>query len=226
MTNPLAAIHIAKKQLGLDDGDYRALLKRVTGKSSSKNMTDAERQAVLAEMRRRGFKPAPKGSSKGGRSAGGHRSLEGPFAKKVQALWIAGWNLGIVRSRDDKALIAFVKRQTGIDHTNWLVSAADAKRVIEALKGWMAREAGVDWTGYDNPREAVLRAIFKRLVDLGAFKPFAGELNESDIVSWARGAQYCWAWKFGDYSDQDWINVQNRAGAKLRAALAKQRGAA
>lgn len=128
----LAAIHVAKKQLGLDDETYRAVLVRATGKASAGAMNEAERRNVVEELRRQGFKPAKKG-------------LEGPFAGKLQALWIAAFNLGIVRDRRDAAMLAFVKRQSGVDHTRFLQDAADARKAIEALKGWMTREAGVDW---------------------------------------------------------------------------------
>ncbi|PDT05726.1 GemA protein [Rhizobium chutanense] len=147
MTTSIAAIHVAKKQLGLDEDTYRAKLARITGKSSAKEMTEAERQHVLAVFRNEGFAPAPTA-----RRADGRQKLTGKYAKKLQALWIAGWNLGIVRDRDDKALIAFVKRQTGLDHTRFLVYPDDANRAIEALKGWINREAGVPYgntNGYD-----------------------------------------------------------------------------
>lgn len=140
-------MHVAKKQLGLDDDTYRAKLARITGKSSAKDMTEAERQNVLTVFRNEGFTPAP-----AARRADGRQKLTGKFAKKLQALWIAGWNLGVVRDRDDKALVAFVKRQTGVDHTRFLVYADDANRAIEALKAWMRREAGVSYgntNGYD-----------------------------------------------------------------------------
>jgi hypothetical protein len=135
--NALAAIHVAKKQLGLDDETYRAVLMRVAGKASAGDMTEAERQRVVDELRRQGFKRAGKG-------------LEGPFAKKLQALWIAAWNLGLVRDRRDVAMLSFVKRQTGIEHTRFLRDPADARKAVEALKGWMAREAKVDWTDGDH----------------------------------------------------------------------------
>jgi len=129
----IAAIHVAKKQLGLDDDTYRAVLVRVTGKNSAGKMTQAEQYAVVQELRRQGFTPGKKG-------------LEGPFAAKLQALWIAAWNLGIVEDRRDSAMLAFVKRQTNIDHTRFLLDAEDAARAIDALKAWMTREAGVDWS--------------------------------------------------------------------------------
>ncbi|QIO60670.1 gp16 family protein [Rhizobium leguminosarum] len=147
MSSSIAAIHVAKKQLGLDDDTYRAKLARITGKSSAKEMTEAERQQVLTVFRNEGFAPA-----RAARRADGRQKLTGKYAKKLQALWIAAWNLGIVRDRDDKALVAFVKRQTGIDHTRFLVFADDANRAIEALKSWTRREAGVSYgntNGYE-----------------------------------------------------------------------------
>jgi len=157
MTNSVAAIHVAKKQFGLDDETYRAKLFKITGKRSVKEMNEGERQKVLTVFRNEGFTPAP-----AARRADGRQKLTGKYAKKLQALWIAAWNLGIVRERDDAALIAFVKRQTGIEHTRFLVYAEDASRAIEALKSWMRREAGVsygntnghDWLSADGAKVA------------------------------------------------------------------------
>lgn len=132
----LRAIHTGCRQLGFDEDMRRGLYVRVTGKHSAGEMSEAERRRVVEELRRQGFKQVSKGSRK---------ALEGRFAKKLQALWIGAWNLGLVRNRDDAALLAFVKRQTGIDHTRFLRDGDDAAKAIEALKGWMAREAGVDW---------------------------------------------------------------------------------
>lgn len=132
----LSAIHVAKKQLGLDDDTYRAVLRRVTGKSSTADMDDRERQRVVEHFRKEGFKPA----------AGKRRKLDGNYAPVLQALWIGAWNLGIVRDESDAALLAFVKRQTGIDHVRFLRDQDDAMKAIEALKGWMHRAAGVDWS--------------------------------------------------------------------------------
>ena len=47
----LAKIHVlANKQLGLDEGTYRALLQRVTGKSSAAVLDARARQAVIREL--------------------------------------------------------------------------------------------------------------------------------------------------------------------------------
>lgn len=128
-------IHAVANRIGLDDEARRAIYERVTGKPTLTLMSDTEKDAVVAEFRRLG----------GDRRPDGRKKLTGPFAPKLQALWIGALNLGIVENRDDKALLAFVKRQTGIDHTRFLYHADDAAKAIEALKAWMAREAGVDW---------------------------------------------------------------------------------
>lgn len=188
----LAAIHVGKKQLGLEDDDYRALLGRITGKRSAGALNEAERSKVLEEMRRLGFKPQSKGS---------RGTLEGRYAKKLVALWISAWELGIVRNRSDKALIAFVKRQTGMDHVRFVHDPADAARAIEALKSWMAREGGVEWPtksetaeiarnnpGFDaalHDRHCVVWALGKKLRDAGVIddhllylrRVFGGGLN-------------------------------------------------
>lgn len=54
----LVKIQIAKKQLGLDDETYRAMLKGVAGVSSSKDLDQAGLQKVLQHLRRSGFKDA------------------------------------------------------------------------------------------------------------------------------------------------------------------------
>ncbi|MCP8465213.1 regulatory protein GemA [Pseudomonas sp. ZM23] len=56
----LAKIHIAKAQLGLDDDAYRALLGRVAGVRSAKELGPRQVAQVLAEFQRLGWKPESK----------------------------------------------------------------------------------------------------------------------------------------------------------------------
>lgn len=140
MTSLIAAIHVAKKQLGLDDETYRAKLTRIVGKASTKEMTEEERQRVLTVFRNEGFAPAPTARRPDGRA-----KLSGPYAGKLQAMWIAGWNLGIVRDKDDAALTAFVKRQTGLDAVRFLRDPDDARKAVEALKKMLEQKGGVSW---------------------------------------------------------------------------------
>ena len=145
MSTVLRALHATLRQIGLDDDDKRALYSRVTGKWSAKDMSEDERAAVKDELER--LYPQIKTASK--RKAtrfNGRSKLSGKYAAKLQALWIAGWNLGLVRNRDDAALEAFVKRQTGLDAVRFCHHPEDAAKAIEALKSWLAREGGVDWS--------------------------------------------------------------------------------
>lgn len=63
----LSKIHIAKKDLGLDDETYRALLGRVAGVSSAKDLNPRQIGAVLAEFGRLGWESKP--TKKHGRKA-------------------------------------------------------------------------------------------------------------------------------------------------------------
>ena len=53
----IAKIHIAKKELALDDETYRDVLERVTGKTSCKGMNLNELKAVVMDLKRLGFTP-------------------------------------------------------------------------------------------------------------------------------------------------------------------------
>lgn len=56
----LAKIHIAKKELALDDDTYRAVLQGMTGKTSAKDLTETEALNLLAYFKRSGWKPKSK----------------------------------------------------------------------------------------------------------------------------------------------------------------------
>lgn len=124
----LAKIHLARKQLNLDEDAYRSVIQRVTGQQSCKGLTDAQLGRVIEEFGRLGFKSKSSTPS------------ERPAAAKIRALWIELAERGIVQDRSDKALYAFVKRQAGVDRLDWLEAAAAAS-VIEALKSWLARKS-------------------------------------------------------------------------------------
>ncbi len=134
-------IYAGLHQLGIsEDDDRRELYKRVTGQLRLSAMTPQQLEKVVAELRRLGFTPAAIVRPNG------RRKLDGRYVAKIQSLWIAAYNLGIIRERDDAAMTAFVKRQTGIESAQWINRYADAQKVVEALKAWIAREGGVDWS--------------------------------------------------------------------------------
>lgn len=131
----IAKIHVAKKELGLDDDTYRDVLERVTGRRSAKDCSLVQLTAVIGDLSKRGFTVHQKAFS------GPSKKLVG----KVRALWISGWNLGVINDPSDKAMEAFIQRQTGIPKAQWLKAGSDGAKVIDALKEWLKRAAGVDW---------------------------------------------------------------------------------
>ncbi|CAH0339602.1 regulatory protein GemA [Rhizobium sp. CECT 9324] len=208
MTSSTAAIHVAKKNLGLNDDTYRAKLQVITGKTSTKEMTEAERQKVLTVLRNDGFQTAPGKPSKG---------LTGKYAKKLQALWIAGYNLGLVRDRRDTALLAFVKRQTGVDHTRFLHQPEDGRAAIEALKAWLHRDArvsfgnnnGWDWMQRDGAKIAWAQwKLLNPTVSFMVRKGFDEEVSR--ILGLENGL-------LSAVTDRQWQSVMNALGEKVRA---------
>jgi hypothetical protein len=144
----LAKVHIAKKDLGLSDDDYRALLDRRYGVASSKALGAAKLEDLIGYFISLGWTPKrkPKAQATKRRAA---VPDDDPWFGKARALWISLYWLGVVRDRSDTALVAFARRQTGIDAATWI---SDWRPVIEPLKDWAVREAGVTWAAY-----AVLR---------------------------------------------------------------------
>ena len=142
MTGAIAAINIAKKQLGLDDDTYRAKLVNITGESSLRKMTEQQLNSVVEVFRNEGFQHRPK-------ATGGRRALSGPYVAKMRALWIAAYNLGVAANREDAAMLAFIQRQAKVEDTRFLFKIKDARAAIEGLKAWIARE---EWTESEPPR--------------------------------------------------------------------------
>lgn len=118
----LAQIHIAKAQLGLSDDDYRAILARTAGVSSSKDLTDRNVGAVLHEFRRLGWQPkAPKRAGR----------VPNTFNKHEQMAKIEAQLTDMGLSWEYAGAIA--KRQTGIERIDWLRTEKQFKGVIAAL---------------------------------------------------------------------------------------------
>ncbi len=224
----LAKIHIAKKELGLDDATYRAVLERVTGKTSSAGLPDRQLIAVVEEFKRLGFKDrltAPK-------RAGSRPLASSAHAGKIRALWITLYNLGLVDNPAESALAAFVLRQTGVAALQWL-QPAQAFKVIEALKQWAERKAGVDWSPVpitvwvngvplrdeqDRPRERVIEAQWQRLVDLGAVRIGSPAARDAWVKACVKSPCVI---SLGNLDDAQADKVIESLGRKIRAALAK-----
>lgn len=103
----LGKIHIAQSRLKLGDDAYRAILERVTGKRSAGEMTLAELDAVINELRRLGFKPAGKRGTTA-RPAADKRAMMGKIGAILKDLDLH-WNYahGMAKRMVNKENLAF-----------------------------------------------------------------------------------------------------------------------
>jgi hypothetical protein len=171
----LAAIHAEAKVRGLDEDTRRDIIERVSGgrTRSAGDLDAAERAAVIDQIRGR---PAP--SPGQGRPKG--RLAASPTAKKARALWLALADLGELDDASERALAGFCKRQAGIDSLAW-ISPEQGNRVIEALRarcgraGFEPPQTGGTQDSIEGAKQALVRALWARLADVGAVKRRDGD---------------------------------------------------
>lgn len=169
----LRTLHARARELGMDEDLRRSIQLAVTGKESARDMTVAKLGRVLDSFSR---KRTPRGDS----------LPRHAMAKKLRALWMSGWHLGVVRDRTDEALCAYVAQALGLDAARWAKDRMSA--AVEEVKRLLAREGGVDWSPVrivwdggrvetrDAPRVRVLEAQWRRLQELGEVR-IAGALD-------------------------------------------------
>ena len=68
----------------------------------------------------------------------------GPATRKLRALWISAFHLGLIQDSSDGALVTWLSRQTNLDGDAGLTPDGIA-HAIQPLEAWLARAAGVDW---------------------------------------------------------------------------------
>ncbi len=206
----IGRIHAAAKQAGLDDDTRRAKCMVIVGKPSTKDMTDAELWKVLQTFENEGY-----ASRKSPRVDGRTRKspFTGKYVPKMRALWIALYNLGVVHDRRDSAIESFVlgHQVKGIDDVRFIHAHRDGQSVIEAMKAMLARH-GVDWTDH-RPCPAwmtrhgykIARAQWAKLSPAGASDFWKVVTDLLDLDETIR-----------DLSDQQWIDVMNLLGQRVR----------
>lgn len=122
----LAQIHIARKQLALEEDTYRQMIATVTGgKRSCSGCSVAELYQVLQHLKDRGFKARPK--KRVAQHPGTPHNLgREPMLQKVEALLAemkAPWSYAD----------AIAKQQTGIAKVAWLKKPEHLRALIAAL---------------------------------------------------------------------------------------------
>lgn len=138
-TNPnrlplIKLIHVARRELRMDDDTYRLMLAGMKGLDSATSTADLSVPnllRVLEQLKQKGFKPRPN-------KAGKRPRANDEQSKKIRSLWLALHDLGAVRDPSEEALTNFVKSMTKVSALQWL-SVPQASRVIENLKQWQHR---------------------------------------------------------------------------------------
>jgi len=134
----LALIHVARRDLGLDEQRYRDILLEATGLDTCRELSLDELDRVLDCMRLLGWAPAP---PRGRYSPASRHKEPGTKtqADKIRAMWISLHRAGVVRNPSEASLAKFCKRLTGKHTPDWL-SAREATIVIQALTAWARNE--------------------------------------------------------------------------------------
>lgn len=141
----IRAVQTGRRKLGLSDEEYRALLEGVSGKTSTKELHALQLKEVLRRMRKAGF----------------NRATD-PQLRKIRSLWFRMHDEGVVRSKSEQSIAAYIRRITRKDVRN--CSVKDLQRVIETLKQWI-----------DRVEDAAAR---ERLIDFFASLPVASPLPQ------------------------------------------------
>lgn len=127
-------IHVARRELRMDDDTYRMMLagmKGLEGATSTADLSVPNLLRVLEQLKLRGFKVRPNKAQK--------RPLaDDDQSKKIRSLWLTLHDIGAVRDPSEEALAKFVLGMTHVSALQWL-SSAQASRVIENLKQWLGR---------------------------------------------------------------------------------------
>jgi phage gp16-like protein len=201
----LKAIHAKRRQVHSlkEDETWRDFVERHTGQRSTRGLTPKQSQALLAALDALGAGKSPRRKS----------AISGPYAKKIQALWISCWNLGLIKSRDDAALNRFAVKQAKVDHASWIRDHDDAVAVIEALKKMLERR-GIEWANLRGDPKYMRLPGFKvaiaqwEIVKLKA--PFAGNTFKGYVYRLTQT-------DLPDMTADDWIVVMNTFGERIRS---------
>ncbi len=136
-THLVKLIHIAKKELCLEDDVYRAVLFGVVGKTSCSACTIVELNEVFETLKKAGFKIRKKLPVQ--------EKQRNHFCTERQRYYIKGlWELAS-QNKTEKSLSAIIKRIAGVDDLRFL-KKEDATKVILALRD-IAKQAGYDPDG-------------------------------------------------------------------------------
>ena len=125
----LATIHIARKQLGLDNESYRALLFGAGGIESAKDITNEEQyRKILHAFKKLGYRY-------------NKNKIKDKQLAKCYAIWTDLHKLGAVQEKKYAALMSWINRQLGTQQD--ILTGQQKSHIIEELKAWRERVEGM-----------------------------------------------------------------------------------
>lgn len=122
-------VHAGARHIFTDEDARKQWQQDRTGHRSCSDMSNADLENLVAELRRKkALKPLAQKAPPGRKTP----------ADKIRALWIDMHTSGLIKDGSDKALGSYLYRMTGRYKPQW-ISTPDAMRVIESLKKWRIR---------------------------------------------------------------------------------------
>jgi phage gp16-like protein len=167
----IVLLHVARRELRLDEASYRAILSAKTGKDSAADLSLPQLQAVLDYLKTTGFKVKSSKPAAARHNAPAQTLASDPESRKARAMWLTLHAIGEVRDPSEAALQAYARRQCKVDRLEWV---KDPFPLIESLKSWCLRSLPAvvepylqrpveEWAGHMRPtwranwHQAVLR---------------------------------------------------------------------
>ncbi len=119
----LAKVHIAIKELGIPDDDYRGILVKEFGVSTAKALSIIELQYLVAYFEEKGWEPQ-----------GGNRKSEiGNRKSQCEALQGRAREIAAEMEDGERRLRGLCKKLCGVDRLEWCRDAGKLKRLLAAM---------------------------------------------------------------------------------------------
>lgn len=141
-------VKIGQKQLNIDDDSYRAILKRLTNKTSATQCTIVELHQVIHELKQKGAKItyfAKKPLKPTAYSpTTGEQAVKSQITHKIRAIWINMGKDGLLKDPSEKALNTYMRKIINKNRPTLALNiqslqSAEASRLLEILKSWHKR---------------------------------------------------------------------------------------
>ena len=130
----IALVHVAAKQIGLDDDTYRDVLHAQAGVRSSKDLDRRGFKRVMLHFQKCGFVTKDPESKPNRPGFATQHELN-----LIKILWHKLEGTYYKQGAETRALRGFLKKRYHIDHENFITSA-QAYNVIEAIKSIVIRK--------------------------------------------------------------------------------------